>query len=111
MKKTPQPQHQREESLPRLATGVAWYTQSAWSQVKATASDPERFEATYDEWVAMANEALETLNSAGAAARKVLIDPEEFLAWCQKERTENSAAARSRFVSGKLRSLNSARGA
>ena len=44
--------------------GVTWYTAEDWKQVKATATDPERFEATYAGWQLMAVEALANLKRA-----------------------------------------------
>jgi hypothetical protein len=87
-----------------MITGVAWYTSSDWSRVKATAVDPERFEATFEEWVAMANEALAKLKNSGVVAQKYLIDADDFLGWCKEKGIENDAAARARFVSERLRS-------
>ena len=111
MKKPPQSIRQSAENRGPLVTGVAWYTPSEWSRVKATAADPERFEATFDDWVAMANEALAKLKNAGVDAQKALIDADEFLAWCQDNSLRNDAATRARFVTEQLRSRNNASGA
>jgi hypothetical protein len=94
-----------------LVTGVAWYTSSDWARVRATAVDPDRFEASFDDWVAMAEKALADLRQAGVAAQKCLVDAEELREWCAAERVSNDAAARARFVSEKLRSHSHAGGA
>lgn len=91
-----------------LVTGVAWYTSSEWARVKATAVDPDRFEASFDEWVAMAEEALADLRKAGVAAQKCLINADELREWCAAKRVSNDAAARAHFVSEKLRSQSHA---
>lgn len=51
----------------------------------------------------MAEAALRDLLIVGVAGRKVLIDPEEFTAWCELRNEKNDASARARFVSAKLR--------
>jgi len=37
-----------------LIIGVTWYTEETWSQVKASATDPECFEESFPKWKAMA---------------------------------------------------------
>ena len=86
-----------------LEVGVAWYTEETWAHVKKTATDPERFEATFEEWLVMAEDTLRNFVNAGVAPEKVIIDPEEFAAWCKARHKRNNASARARFVSGKLR--------
>lgn len=94
-----------------MVTGVAWYTSSEWARVRATAVDQERFEASFDEWLAMAEKALADLQRAGVRAQKYPINAEQFLQWCAAQRLNNDAAARSRFVAEKLRSDSDAGGA
>ena len=79
--------------------GVGWYTESEWAVVKAAALDSERFEATYAEWVKMAEEALANIKAAGATAEKQYIDAKQLLAWCLARGKKNDATARAQFVS------------
>jgi len=90
------------------AVGVTWYTAETWARVKAAAKDPERFEATYAEWDAMAVEAIAKLERAGVGAVKVFIAPDELLSWCLAHNKPNNAASRAEFVSEKLRRQNEA---
>ena len=39
-----------------LVIGVTWYTEETWAQVKATATDPECFEDSFEKWKAVAVE-------------------------------------------------------
>jgi hypothetical protein len=94
-----------------LVTGVAWYTSSEWARVKATAVDRERFEASFEEWSAMAEKALSDLRKSGVTAQKCLIDADELRNWCAEKGVENDASSRARFVSEKLRSQDHAGGA
>ena len=96
---------QRLESRRTVITGMAWYTPSEWARVKTTAVDPERFEATFAEWEAMAEGGLAELRKAGLLAQKCLIDAAELEKWCAARGARNDAAARAEFVSEKLRSV------
>jgi len=79
--------------------GVGWYTEEEWSKVKAAAVDAERFEATYAEWLQMAEEALRELGASGISVEKTYIKAQELLAWCLVRNKANNGAARAEFVS------------
>jgi hypothetical protein len=111
MKKPRPPRLHGSGNQQPLVTGVAWYTSSEWARVKATAVDPERFEVSFEEWVAMAEKALADIRKAGVAAQKCLIDADEFREWCVAKGVQNNAAARAEFVSEKVRSHGHAGGA
>ena len=85
-----------------LLIGVTWYTEETWSQVKATATDPERFEASFPKWKAMAIKALREFLRSGVRAVECHIIPQEFFAWCALNNQENNATSRAEFVSEKL---------
>ena len=82
-----------------MDVGVTWYTENEWANVRAAAVDPERFEATYAEWVVMAEKALKDMLAAGIVAHKVPIKADELLAWCLAHNLYNNAAARAQYVS------------
>jgi hypothetical protein len=91
-----------------LIIGITWYTEETWSQVKATATDPECFEDSFPEWKAMAVTALREILRTGVSAIEYLIDPQEFFSWCTQNNQENNAAARAEFVSVKLSAIRNA---
>ena len=82
-----------------VKVGVTWYTEEQWRLVKAAARDPERFEETYAEWIAMAEESTKNMLASGIVTQRVLIVASELLAWCLAHGKENNAAARAEFVS------------
>ena len=92
-----------------VAGGVCWYTETGWARVKETATDLQRFEATYEEWRTMAEKSMLDLSSVGISPVKVTIDPDEFAAWCNRFRRKNTASARARYVSAQLRRTGGAR--
>ena len=85
-----------------MLAGITWYTEETWAQVKASASDPERFEDSFPEWEAMANSARKELQRSGVRAVEFQIIPQEFFAWCALKNKINNAESRAEFVSEKL---------
>jgi len=88
--------------------GVAWYRREQWNYLLAISSDRNELEDTYDEWQAMAEEKLRMLAQQGYAIRKVDIDVEALLSWCNSQARIVDGYARSEFTSVKLRELNEA---
>lgn len=85
-----------------LVIGLTWYTEETWAQVKAGASDPDCFEASFAQWKAMAVAARREFQRSGVLALECQIVPAEFFAWCALNNQENNATARAEFVSEKL---------
>lgn len=85
-----------------MIVGVTWYTEETWAQVKATASDPECFEQSFEKWKAMAVKARRNFQRSGVRALECQIVPQEFFAWCASQGQENNATSRAEFVSEKL---------
>jgi hypothetical protein len=97
--------HQRLKAKKRsqaLIIGVTWYTEETWSQVKATASDPECFEQSFSKWKAMAISARREFQRSGVRAVECHIVPKEFFEWCTLNSQENNSSSRAEFVSEKL---------
>ena len=90
-----------------MIIGVTWYTEETWARVKATASDPERFEDSFPEWKAMAIAAIREFLRSGIRAIECQINPDEFFAWCTLNNQVNNATSRAEFVSEKLSAAQS----
>ena len=86
-------------SAEQLQVGVGWYTAEEWRKVKASAKDPERFEATFEEWLAMAEESLAQFRANGINAERSYVVASELLAWCLVKGKANEALSRAEFVS------------
>jgi hypothetical protein len=96
------PRLRQEKRKPVTKVGVTWYTEEQWLQVKLNSVDPDRFEATYAEWLEMAEKTLKKFLAARVIAEKVLINAEELETWCIAQGKKNNAAARSEYVSEEL---------
>lgn len=90
-----------------MLVGITWYTAETWAQVKASATDPERFENSFPEWEAMAVSARRDLQRAGVRAVECQIIPQELFDWCALHGKINNAEARAEFVSEKMRATHS----
>ena len=85
--------------------GVAWYSdEESWREIRSTATDAELLEASFDDWVSMANKAIEEIEASGATVVRHPLVPSEFLVWCHELGKENNAASRSEFVAQTMRS-------
>ena len=85
--------------MPNPVVGIAWYGEAEWQQFRAEVSDPERLEATYAEWVEVAEAALEDCRRMGLEPRRVPIHAAEFFAWCRDEGRSPDSEARATYVS------------
>ncbi len=97
--------HQRLRAKRRsqsLVIGLTWYTEETWAEVKATATDPESFEGSFEKWKAVAISARREFQRSGVRAIECLIVPQEFFAWCALNSQENNSTSRAEFVSEKL---------
>ncbi len=85
-----------------MIIGVVGYTAETWAQVKATATDPQCFEDSFEQWHKAAVAARREFLRSGVKAIEYQIDPAIFAAWCAEQQQENNATSRAEFVSVKL---------
>lgn len=86
-----------------VAIGVAWYRREQWPRLLEIASDRDKLEDSYDEWLAGAVKALGMLGSQGLNPVKVDIDTEELLAWCASRNLPVDAKARVAYTTEKVK--------
>ncbi len=89
-----------------IRIGVAWYREDQWQLLRATASDPEIIEETYQEWLGIAWESMERLKEQGLDPVRVDFDVHEFNAWCNRHKRNPNAESRSEYVTELLRKEN-----
>jgi hypothetical protein len=88
------------------ASGVAWYDRAQWQRLRQVAADPERLEDSYDEWIAMAENAIRELEATGMLIEKVPVDTEDLIAWCNERDRPIDGAARAEYASQRLREIH-----
>ena len=96
--------HTRTAASPTAVQfSVGWYTEQEWTKVRAAAADPQLFEASYAEWVEMAEQAIADLRVRGIIAERHFVNADKLLAWCLAHGKPNNSASRAEFVSQQAR--------
>lgn len=66
-----------------LVTGIAWYRRDQWTRLRELASDADKLEESYEDWLAGAQKTLVHMRVAGVRAQRVNIDLDELACWCR----------------------------
>lgn len=90
----------------QAVVGVAWYRAEQWDRLRQIAVDGESMHESYDEWHAEATQRLRQLQFRGIKARKVDVDLDELIAWCDRRQLPLDGSARSQFVAVKAGQLD-----
>jgi hypothetical protein len=83
--------------------GVAWFDSDQWLRLREIAADPDRLEESYEEWLAVAEDAIRNLKVGGLTIEKVPVNTEELILWCNEDGRSIDAAARAEFAVRELR--------
>ncbi|MBI5711190.1 MAG: hypothetical protein HZC42_12960 [Candidatus Eisenbacteria bacterium] len=86
-----------------MVTGLAWYRREQWARLREISEDVGELEDTYDEWLASATRVLRELRRSGAGVRKVDVDVEDLLGWCNERGRPVNGASRANYVAEKMR--------
>lgn len=78
--------------------GISWYKPEQWLRLKEISEDRDKLDDTYEDWRRNANIAIQELQAAGVAVKRVNVNPEELLAWCNKERVPVNGKSRAEYV-------------
>ncbi len=62
--------------------GIAWFRPEQWQRLRDVSDDVDHLEATHADWLLQATRMLKKLQRNGIAVRKVDIDVEDLVAWC-----------------------------
>ena len=84
-------------------TGIGWYRRDQWTRLRELASDADKLEESYDDWLAGSQKTLIQMRLAGVRAQCVGIDLDELARWCRDEGRALDSAARAAFVASQLR--------
>ncbi len=85
------------KTIPSFA--IVWYdNEEEWAKVKAASTDPEKFEASYEEWVAMVEDSLAKYAQVGIKFQKVPVQAKQLAAWCMLHGKPCDSGARAQYV-------------
>ena len=85
------------------ATGIPWYAEEDWPELKALFTDSNRLHDRYRDWRRAAEETIRHLSKEDHVVVKVPVKPREFAAWCAAVGLQPNAEARSRYASLKAK--------
>lgn len=94
----------RRQPRSRVAPGkkvvvfVAWFRREDWARWRELVADPERFAGTIDDWFAGAKAARQKFEWQGKTVKTIVIEPEDFAAWCAERGRPLDAGHRSAFA-------------
>jgi hypothetical protein len=83
--------------------GIAWYRRDQWTRLREIASDADKLDELYEDWLAGAQKILVRMEVAGVRAQRVDVDLDELARWCRAEGRALDSAARAAFVASRLR--------
>jgi hypothetical protein len=86
-----------------MHVGIAWYTEAEWHQLRQIATDPDKLEPTYGEWLRTAEAALQRLAAAGVVPERIDVSVAALQAWCRQQGRGVDGSARADFASELLR--------
>jgi hypothetical protein len=84
--------------MPIRSVGVPWFTRGQYEKLLKVGDDRATMLPTFDEFERIAGQRFEQHKARGLPVEKVLIDVDEFVAWCQAEARPIDADARAEFA-------------
>lgn len=84
-------------------TCIGWYPPEQYARLLEAFTDKSNFHEQWFQWEAKATETLELLRAQGVPARKLTIDVEEMIAWCESQGKPLTGESRAEFISRKCR--------
>lgn len=81
------------------SVGVPWFTAETWPRLlEVSGADADNLPDTYEEWLAVAEPRFAQHVANGMPLVRVLIDPDELLAWCEDNGLPVNQEARATFA-------------
>ena len=78
--------------------GLGWYQPEQWERLLQISDDRNELDDTYEDWKKNANTAIQEVKSSGRHIKKVKINLEDLLSWCNENNIPVNGASRSRYV-------------
>ncbi len=77
--------------------GLAWWQADQWKRLKEISEDRENLEDTYEEWRKNASGVIRELEAQGQIIKKVSINLEELILWCNENSKPLNGASRAEY--------------
>jgi len=82
----------------KVVLGLSWFQPEQWDRLKEISEDRESLDDSYEDWKNNANKTIQELRLAGQVVKKVNIDLEELLVWCNENSFPVNGKSRSEYV-------------
>jgi hypothetical protein len=92
-----------EDDAPPPAVGVYWIDEADYPALRDIFDDGNKMPLTWKEWLKMAEEMKQGLESYGHPVMRVRINPRVFSDWCAAEGIGTGREARKRFVAAAVK--------
>jgi hypothetical protein len=77
---------------------MAWYRAEDYARLRDLMEDADRLPHSYEAWRIAAEQVEGEVTRSGIAVVRVVIAPDEFVAWCNERAVQLDGTARSRFA-------------
>lgn len=82
---------------PSNVLAFTWYRRDAYRRLREVVCDPETLPAEYKAWLADARRAFVKYKEMGFEPRRVYLDVDEMLAWCEERGREPDQKSREAY--------------
>ncbi len=77
---------------------LGWYRPDSYPRLKQIVSDPGNLFDTYEQWVENAQQLFDKLTNQGMPVQKVMIDPDQMLAWARMQARNVDTRCRAEYA-------------
>jgi hypothetical protein len=81
-----------------IVAGISWFEREDYPRILEIMADADVFPPTYEAWTKKAEHDQRRTEAAGFTVVRVIIKPEEFIAWCTRNDMAVDAKARTAFA-------------
>jgi len=75
-----------------------WYRREDYDRILAIMDDAEEFPSSFEEWEDTARRQIDGMRSHGAVIQQIFLDPNQFLAFCEKKGLAKDGTARAEYA-------------
>lgn len=83
----------------QLVFGISWFQPEQWDRLLEISEDREDLDDSYEEWRSNASKTIAEMESQGQTVKKVKVDLEKLIYWCNQNSLPINGKARSQYVS------------
>ncbi|MGH1469973.1 MAG: hypothetical protein ACRBCS_02180 [Cellvibrionaceae bacterium] len=82
----------------RLVFGISWFQPDQWERLIDISEDRDQLDDTYEDWRRNTSNTIKELESQGQKIKKVKINLEQLIYWCNENNLPINGKSRSQYV-------------